>query len=69
MCGNLDLNWVYCNIFPASIENIEGNVKSLYDKYTNRGKFSKGSLAYWDKCKQFLKDGNQLFNDIGQFLF
>ena len=56
--------WIFCNVYPASLRTVERKVGILYEEYRAIKKFSKKSQSYWEKCTPFLKKMSELFDVV-----
>ena len=63
------LLWVNCNIYPASLRNVERKIEGLFQMYQKIKKFTKKSDTYWQKCNEFLSIQKNLFDIIGEYFY
>ena len=65
----VSLEWIYCNIYPASIWTVERKIEGLFKMYCEIKKFPKKSGTYLQKSSESLSIQRNLFEIIGKFWF
>ena len=56
--------WIFCNVYPASLQTVECKVWDMFEEYDAVKKFSTISDAYWKNCTPFLQKLSKLFDVV-----
>ena len=63
----LALHWIYCSVYPMTIQGIQKRLVKMLDDFKGLKKCSSKTAKYWENYDTFVQTQTQLFDIIGSY--